>query len=435
MSEPFPAQGEQKPAPEQIIQSILEQGRASKRGPIAYVDAISFARRHSWKDIENDLYSQLGLSLVKTRQPLDEAAADLLAGEVSAPHFDEVAPTALRTLLAAVTRATPGSPALLRLVTAFESRTEAQGVSWHARLMMGGLINSLFPLDPALAVQVRRRLTKRVADWTIEYHITPKGDKDTDLRTRASFRSLFSSAWGDTAPENVANGLDGAFHCALERMTQETEAEWFVPYLIELTPEIAGAAMHRKLSRETLFRIGEMLGSARRAVYARHVASALALTTLEEAIHRPHRRQIDPAKAGVKLELELPGPRGFGRGIRLPVFDISRDGCLAVTQGPARFEESSASVTELHRAAGRTFNVRRLAGTLRQGSAEWDVRPETALILHDAGRSTEWAAIDGASVVRVADDRASGRLWLGFHFDRVIPAVQREIETFVYGAA
>ena len=41
----------------------------------------------------------------------------------------------------------------------------------------------------------------------------------------------------------------------------------------------------------------------------------------------------------------------------------------------------------------------------------------------------------GASVVRVSPDKTSNRLWVGFHFDRMLPQVQQEIETLVYGAA
>ena len=443
MSESFPARDDgrqeclpSQSAPKQIIESILEQGRASGKGLAAFVEAASFARRHSWKEIENDLYARLGLMLVRGKDPLDEATVELLAAEVSAPHFDDVVPTSLRTLLAAMSsrHVGAGSPTLLRLATAFESRTEAPGVAWHARLMTNGFLGALERIDPALASQTRRRITKRVSDWTIEYHITEDA-ADLDLRTRGTFRSILASEWTQVPAENVASGLDGAFHCAIERLTRAdcVGTSWFVPWLDELTPEVAATSMHRRLARETLYRIAELLGSARRAVYARQVAAALAITTLEEAIHRPHRRQLD--HGAMKLDLELPGPRGFGRGTRLRVFDISRDGCLAVTGGPARFEETSSSPAELRRAAGRSFNVRRLAGTLRQGSVEWDVRPETPLVLHDASRRIPWADIDGASIVRVSDDRASERLWLGFHFDRVVPAVQREIETLVYGAA
>ena len=163
--------------------------------------------------------------------------------------------------------------------------------------------------------------------------------------------------------------------------------------------------------------------------------TALAITTLEDAIHRPHRLQLK--SAAVKLELELPGPRGFGKGVRLRVFDISRDGCLAVVDGPAHFEETPpAEEFRLERGPGRTYPVRRLAGVMQREDGAVTVRAGTEVVLHEtSGGDREWAAIDSASVVRFTPDEQNNRLWLGFHFDRVVPEVQRDLEQLVYAAA
>lgn len=437
MSQEFIAgDSEHAPAPRQIVEAILEQSRAGSRNLPAFVEAINFCRRHLWKDLEAELYARLGIAILKQEAALDDATAEALAQESAATTLTGEAHVMLRTLLAGISRARGGTTGLLSLATAFESMTDDATAGWQARLMMGAFLDGLRRADVALAAQTRRRLMMRIADWIIDYHLTESA-ADIELRTHAAFGVLMIADWSDAAAENAQRGLDGAFHCAVERLTRSATTEWFIPFLDELTPKVAAHAMHRRLTRETLYRIGEVLTTARRLVYHRSVAGALALSTLEEAIHRPHRRQLD--RTPVKLELELPGPRGFQGGgqsrTRLRVFDISRDGCLAVTEGPARFEETSAAVKSLSRAGGRAFDVRRLSGVLRQGSAEWDVRPETSLVLHDASRRSEWAAIDGASIVRVTPDKASNRLWVGFHFDRMMPQVQQEIEMLVYGAA
>ena len=58
------------------------------------------------------------------------------------------------------------------------------------------------------------------------------------------------------------------------------------------------------------------------------------------------------------------------------------------------------------------------------------------LILHETSHDDkDWAAIDGASVVRATPDQKNNCLWLGFHFDRVVPEVQQELEELIYSAA
>jgi hypothetical protein len=252
-----------------------------------------------------------------------------------------------------------------------------------------------------------------------------------DLRTRAIFNALLSGSWSESSEENVTNGLDGAFNCALDKLVQANSHNWFVPFIDELIARLAPMHMFRRVTAETLFRIGESLSGARRNIYERNPEAALAITALEDAVHRPHRRQLD--RSTVRLDLELPGPRGFGRGLRLHVFDISRDGCLAVTEGPAHFEQTAAPVeSHLERGKDRSYPVHRFSGIVRQGSGGISVRPGVEVMLHDASRRREWAAIDGASVVRVTPDSKDNRLWLGFHFDRVVPEVQRDIEALVY---
>jgi hypothetical protein len=416
--------------------------------------------------------------------PIDDATAEALAREtdlstvgqtfLSDPESGQAGMPVLqlRTLLAAMLRSRAASTGLRALAAAFESKMEGGEIGdatllpygpkgaahnrvafpisrWSARRQTSGFLETLTRVDPALGAETRRRITTRLADWVIEYHLTDSSP-DFELRTRATFDALLAGTWEDAPAANVANGLDGAFHCAVERLTRVTEVAkvtevatsstsstfssppWLTRFLDELTPKVARLRMPRRLTRETLDRIAQMLGAARRQVFRQDIGAALAFTALEEAVHRPHRRQLEHAP--VELHLELPGPRGFGRenSVRLRVFDISRDGCLAVTEGPAAFNQTAASPARLDRAGGRSFTVNRLSGVLRQGSLEWDVRPDTALVLHDASRRVEWAAIDGASVVRVQPDRATNRLWVGFHFDRVVPEVKQEIEALVY---
>jgi hypothetical protein len=119
------------------------------------------------------------------------------------------------------------------------------------------------------------------------------------------------------------------------------------------------------------------------------------------------------------------------------VFDISRDGCLAVLNGPASFEETTLGEEfRLDRGGDRAYPVRRLQGVVRQETSSFAIRPGMELILHETSHDDkDWAAIDGASVVRATPDQKNNCLWLGFHFDRVVPEVQQELEELIYSAA
>jgi hypothetical protein len=435
MSEDFAGSAEMEngPSPRQIIQAIVEQGKSSGRGLLSHVEALSFARRHGWRELETEEYARLGVLLVQQRENMDDAFAEALLREVASTDLGDDIHVVLRTLLAGLARVDRTRPSVARFVDTFETRLDTPSASWNARLMLPGYFDRLQTLDARLAETSRRRLTRRMVDWVIEYHVSDVG-AGFDLRSRAIFNALLSASWSESREENVTNGLDGALDCALDKLMQAWVTNWFKPFLDELTARLVPMSMFRRVTAETLFRIGESLSAARRAIYDVDPEAALAITAVEDAVHRPHRRQLD--RSAVRLDLELPGPRGFGRGLRLRVFDISRDGCLAVTEGPAQFEQTAAPVeTSLERGKDRSYPVHRFSGIVRQGSADIAVHPGVEVMLHDASRRREWAAIDGASVVRVTPDTKDNRLWLGFHFDRVVPQVQQEIEALVYGAA
>ncbi len=56
MSHEFTAgESEHAPAPRQIVEAILEQGRAASSDIPACIEAISYCRRHLWKDLEAEL--------------------------------------------------------------------------------------------------------------------------------------------------------------------------------------------------------------------------------------------------------------------------------------------------------------------------------------------------------------------------------------------
>ncbi|HUU43592.1 MAG TPA: hypothetical protein VMX57_07425, partial [Planctomycetota bacterium] len=210
--------------------------------------------------------------------------------------------------------------------------------------------------------------------------------------------------------------------------------DWFGGFAAYLGDRLSGMQMYRRLSRETLFATGELLSRTRRRVYERFPSAALAITTLEEAMHRPRRVQLE--RTNVQLELALPGPRGFDdHGVRLRVFDISRDGCLALIEGAARFLETApGEAFRIPRGHGHSYVSHRLSGVIQRDGDGLDVRAGTEVIFYDA-TGAEWAAVDRASIVRASRDDAGDRLWLGFHFDRVVPQVQQDIEQFVYNAA
>jgi hypothetical protein len=117
------------------------------------------------------------------------------------------------------------------------------------------------------------------------------------------------------------------------------------------------------------------------------------------------------------------------------VHDISRDGCLVSIDAPASFEETAPGAGfELDRGNGRVYNTRRLTGVLRTDGGEITIGPNTPVLLRTDPES-EWTTVDGASIVRSSFDAKGNRLWLGFHFDRMIPEAAHEIEQFVYNAA
>jgi hypothetical protein len=299
---------------------------------------------------------------------------------------------------------------------------------------VGDFLERLGRLDADEAGEFRRRLTRRLTDWTLDYHLGGAAE-DFEIRSRGIFTALVAADWSPESDENVLNGLDGALNCALDRLMTAGRSAWFQPVVDELAAQVRPMHMCHRLSGETLFRIGETLGAARRRIYHRNPAAALAITALEDTIHRPHRLQME--RTPIKLELEIPGERGFGRGVRLQVFDISRDGCLAVLNGPASFEETTLGEEfRLDRGGDRAYPVRRLQGVVRQETSSFAIRPGMELILHETSHDDkDWAAIDGASVVRATPDQKNNCLWLGFHFDRVVPEVQQELEELIYSAA
>jgi len=421
-------------SPREIIESVIQRGEPEKRGLRPYIEALAYARWRSWSRLEVEQYVKLGVLLDEYAGNLETDVAEHLSREITQTDISEEIDHVLVVLLGAMDHLRVGSPVVKDFIGAFESRTEEAGTAWQTRGRAGDFLDRLGRLDPEAAGELRRRLTGRLTDWTLDYHLSTAVE-DLEIRSRGIFAALSAADWSDHSAENVSSGLDGAFHCALDRLMTAGRLPWFKPVVDQVTSQLSRIRMCHRLSSETLFRISETLAGARRRIYHRNPAAALAITALEDTIHRPHRLQME--RAPVKLELELPGERGFGKGVRLRVFDISRDGCLAVLEGPARFEETAPGEEfRLERGPDRTYPVHRLNGVVRQEASSFAIRPGTELILHDTSHDDrEWAAIDGASVVRTSPDEKNNRLWLGFHFDRVVPEVQQELEELIYSAA
>ncbi|KPL04515.1 MAG: hypothetical protein AMK75_01045 [Planctomycetes bacterium SM23_65] len=422
-------------SPHGVIDEVIRRGKPTERGFRPYIEALAYARWQGWDRLELEQYVKLEVLLSQQEGPLDADVAERLREEITETKLAGEIEVVLRVLVAALSRLEADSPCVDEYIRAFESRMDARDTAWRSRVWVGDFLRTLARLDAERAEQCQRRLTRRLPDWTLDYH-GMDALEDFDLRSRATFAALLAAGWSDDHSENVESDLDGAFRCAVDKLMQASRLEWFEPFIEQLSAELRCERMYRRLSPETLYRVTETLSATRRRVYERNPRSALAVTRFEEALHRPHRRQLE--RGSLKLELELPGTRGFGEGVRLRLFDISRDGCLAVTEGPARFAETApAREFQLDRGPGRTYAVRRLTGVLTSGElGDFTVRPGTELLLHDRSKDDrEWAAIDGASLVRFTSDAESGRLWLGFHFDRTVPEVQQELENLVYQAA
>jgi hypothetical protein len=427
-------EGTSRLSPREIIERVIQRGEPEKRGLRPYIEAVAYARWRGWSALEVEQYVRLGALLDHYVGDLETDVAEHLYEEISQTAVMEEIECVLQVLLGAMGHLSVGSPLVLDFIGAFESRMEEAGTAWQTRSRVGDFLDRLGRLDPELAGKFRQRLTRRLTDWTLDYHLTGAVE-EFEIRSRGIFTALLAGDWSEHSAENVSSGLDGAFNCALDRLMTVGRFHWFRPVVERLASQLSRTHICHRLSGETLFRIGETLAGARRRIYHRDPAAALAITALEDTIHRPHRLQLE--RAPIKLELELPGERGFGKGVRLRVFDISRDGCLAVLNGPACFEETAPGEEfRLDRGGDRVYPVRRLSGVVRQEGSSFAIRPGTELILHDTSHDDrEWAAIDGASVVRATPDEKNNRLWLGFHFDRVMPEVQQELEELIYSAA
>ncbi|HUW55559.1 MAG TPA: hypothetical protein VMZ92_02915 [Planctomycetota bacterium] len=421
-------------SPRGTIDTVIRRGSPEKRGLRPYIEALAYARWQEWSKLELEQYVKLGVLLDQQSVPIDTDVAERLCQEITRTAITEDIEVVLDVALRALERMSADSPSVDDYVRAFENRMSARQTAWRARTLAGEFLSRLGRIDPERQAQCRRRFTRQLPDWTLDYHGNDALEH-FDLRSRGIFAVILAAAWSDNSAENVDSGLDGAFHCAVDKLMQGSRLEWFEPFLEHLSEELGGARMYHRLAPGTLYTVSETLNATRRRVYERNPGAALAVTRLEEAIHRPHRRQLE--RSPLRLELELPGVRGFGEGVRLRVFDISRDGCLAVTGGPARFEETAPPrESRLDRGPGRSYAVRRLTGVLQQhDTGDFTVRPGTELLLHEVSQNDhEWAAIDSASIVRFTPDEQRNRLWLGFHFDRVVPEVQQELENLVYQA-
>jgi len=421
-------------SPREVVEQVITRGDPERHGLGPYVEALAYARVRNWRKLELEQYVKLGVLLDRQTELLESRLVKTLCTEIAWTEITEDIDVVLGVLLATLEHVGANDPGRSGLLEAFERRMEKPATAWKARLMVGDFLTRLEKLDAALAEERRGALTRRVAEWALDYH-TANAPNSFDVRSRGMFEALLAATWSDRPSENVDNGLDGAFNCALDKLMQTGRFDWLGAFLGQLTDKVSQRHMYRRLSGETLYEIGETLTRARRRVYGMSPQTALAITAFEDAIHRPHRLQLE--SAAVKLELELPGPRGFGEGVRLRVFDISRDGCLAVMDGPARFEETPPTEEfRLERGPGRSYPVRRLAGVVRRKDSPVTVRAGTEVVLHETSKGDrEWAAIDRASVVRFTPDEQNNRLWLGFHFDRVVPEVQRNLEDLVYAAA
>lgn len=420
-----------------IIENVIRRGSPEKRGLRPYVEALAYSRWQAWRKLELEQYVKLGVLLDRHDGPLDPDVAERLRQEITQTDITEDVEVVLRVLLGALEHAPANglpSAGIEGYVHLFEDKMEQQPTAWKARVLADEFFECLLRLDPEFAEERRRLLTRRLPDWTLDYQSSAVGH-DFNLQSRGIFTVITAAAWSNDISENVAAGLDGALNCAVDKLMQACRFDWFRPFIETLSTQLGRMHLCHRLSGETLYAISERLGETRRDIHERDAATALAITTLEEAIHRPHRLQLD--RTPIDLELELPGVRGFGKGVRLHVFDISRDGCLAVMKGPARFEETAPPEEfQLERGPGRTYGVRRLAGVIHREDGDFTVRPDTELVLHDTTKGDrDWAAIDSAGIVRFTPEAETGRLWLGFHFDRMAPEVQQELENRVHHAA
>jgi hypothetical protein len=421
-------------SPREIVEGILRRGDPAKRGLRPVIEAMAYARWRGWSKLEVEQYVRLNELLKQETGELETDVAEQLSAEIRDTGVIEGIEPVLDVLLAACDRLSAGRAVVKDFVAVFESRMEDAATGHETRRRVGDFLERLGRLDADEAGEFRRRLTRRLTDWTLDYHLGGAAE-DFEIRSRGIFTALVAADWSPESDENVLNGLDGALNCALDRLMTAGRSAWVQPVVDELAAQVRPMHMCHRLSGETLFRIGETLGAARRRIYHRNPAAALAITALEDTIHRPHRLQME--RTPIKLELEIPGERGFGRGVRLQVFDISRDGCLAVLNGPASFEETTLGEEfRLDRGGDRAYPVRRLQGVVRQETSSFAIRPGMELILHETSHDDkDWAAIDGASVVRATPDQKNNCLWLGFHFDRVVPEVQQELEELIYSAA
>lgn len=421
-------------SPRQVIETIIERGDPKTWGLSPYIEAVWYARLQGWDKLEMEQYVKLGALLDQLEGELDGDVADGLCRQIARTELTEDIDTVLWVLLKAMEHLPAESLCLFDIMDVLEDRMKQPSTAWKTRLLAGEFLDRLERLDACLAESRRRRLASYLAEWALDYHAAEAGG-EFPMRSRAIFTALLAAAWSEDSAENVERGLDGAFLCTVDKLMEGTRSDWLGPFLEHLSGQLGGTQMYRRLSRETLYRIGETLTRARRLIYEHDPDKALAITALEEAIHRPHRLMV--AGGPVSLELELPGARGFGGGIRLQVHDISRDGCLAVLREPAHFDETAPGEEfPLERGPGRTYPVRRLTGVLRRQQGALPIRVGTELILHDTCKNDrEWATIDSASLVRFTTEGDGDRTWFGFHFDRVLPEVQQELEQLVYSAA
>ena len=422
-------------SPREVIDTIIQRGEPAKRGLRPYIEALAYARWQNWEKLETEQYVKLGVLLDRVDGDLDTDVADRLWTEMTHTRITEDVDVVLRVLLSALEHLSEDSPAVRGFTRVFEARTESVETAWPTRAYVGRFLDRLSRVDAALADERRAHLTTRVADWSLEYH-----DNDTlgdfEVRSRGMFDAILAAAWRENAFENVERGLDGAMGCAIDKLVQAVRLDWFDGFVGQLSERLCRMEMFRRLSAPTLSAITSMFSETRRRVYERFPRAAVSITTLEEAMHRPRRVQLEHTP--MQLEMELPGPRGFGDdAARLRVFDISRDGCLAMIEGAAHFEETAPGEEfRINRGRDRNFVAHRLSGVVQREDGGFNVQPGTEVIFYDVTNGGgEWAAVDRASVVRCSRDEENNRLWLGFHFDRVIPEVQQDIEQFVYNAA
>ena len=417
-----------------VIRTIIKKGNPARRGIAPFVRALCWARLHGWKELELEQYLKLAALLDRTDCAVDDKAVERLLSEINCKDLGQNTITVTHVIIGMLTHVAPDGARFKQYMSRFDQRLNNSASAWRTRSLLGELLHKLNHVSPEIAERKRSEVTSRVPQWSVDYEAE---DLSGDFETISTgmFTTLRSAAWSDNPSHNVERNLHEAITRSLDKLMTASDQDWFPGFVQNVATHVSRAEMCHRLPGQVLFDISEMLSRHVRRIRSMRPTIAKIMTNLEEAIHRPHRLQLD--RVSRKMELELPGKLGFGDGPRLRVHDISRDGCLAVLDGPADFEQTDQpQVLKLNRGPDRTYMVNRLTGIVKNGNGSFGVKPEMSLLFHGTNDTDdEYVAVDNASVVRCTNEKGGNRLWLGFYFDRMVPEVREKIEDMVYNAA